>query len=225
MVPRSALLVILLAACGGKDPPPQVAQNPAPSATTSPADKDDDDDAPRPKKKKKASIEPQGPMSDDTYRSLYLERGDLPGMRLTQDSRDKGADPGDKAFNELGGLKSGMVVWMGDNDAPVWRVADIRWVFPTVTAAKKYHEAQLQKNSEGENEADQWAPVGSECHVFGGTRNFQSVRMTHYFYIFRKGRTVVKLYVAQGPNVQGQKLTPDVVKPIADKVAARVGKK
>jgi hypothetical protein len=224
MVPRSALLVIFLAACGGKDPPPQVAQNPAPAATSKDATPDDDDD-PKPKKRKRATIEPQGPMADDTYRSLYLERGDLPGMRIAQDSRDKGADPGDSAFREHGGLKSGMVVWTGDSDAPVWRVADIRWVFPSVSAAKKYHEAQLGKNSEGEGEADRWAPVGSDCHVFGGTRTMSNVRMTHFFYIFRKGRTVVKLYVAQGPGVQGQKLTPDMVKPIADKIASRVGKK
>ena len=69
-------------------------------------------------------------------------------------------------------------------------------------------------------------PVGQECHVFGGTkvdRNF-GLRYTSFFYIFRVGRAVVKLYAAEGDMAaqHGRSLTPRHMTPIAERISSRI---
>ncbi|MBI2527573.1 MAG: hypothetical protein HYY95_17435 [Candidatus Rokubacteria bacterium] len=160
-----------------------------------------------------------------TYLAMFLEPSDVPpGMRRIQDSRDKGPRAGDLAYAKHGGEQAGLAIWMGAPGTAVWRLADIRWLFATDTGAAAYHRATLGVNSEGYPEVPSAPKVGSECRVFGGTR-FEpalSRNLTQYFYIFRVGRAVVKLHVAQGPAVEGVMLTPGLVKPIADKAAARI---
>lgn len=163
-----------------------------------------------------------GPLSDQTYAKLYLDASDLPqGMRLTQDSRRK-SPQGDKEFEKEGGERAGFAVWMGDDDRPVWRVVDVRWVFPTAEAAAAYHKATLRKNSENLREVPGARTPGDDGHVFGGAMSMMGIDLVNYLYLFRVDRVVVKLYVAQGPKVKGARLRPDLVEPIADKVAARV---
>lgn len=163
------------------------------------------------------------PLKDDTYAKLYLEAGDLPpGMKRTQDSRTKGADEGDTEFKKLGGERSGLAVWMGASDQPVWRLVDIRWVFPDAEAAAVYHKARLRQNAENQPRVPGAAPVGQDGYVFGGSISMMGMDIVNYLYLFRVDRVLIKLYVAQDPQMKGTQLRPELVKPIAERAAAQV---
>ncbi len=135
-----------------------------------------------------------------------------------------GPDAGDVAYVRHGGQQAGMAIWMGPAETPVWRLVDIRWLFPSAADAAAYQRATLGLTSEGYAEIPGAPRVGSECRVFGGTRFEPTLRrnFTQYFYVFRVGRAVVKLHVVQGPSVAGVKLTPELVKGIAERAAERV---
>src|SRR5205823_13622071 len=91
-----------------------------------------------------------GMLDDEAFLALFLEAPDLPdGLTLTDDSRDQGVDSADRAFEEYGGLKSGLRVWRGRLGDPVDQLVDIRWLFPSAQAADAYHRATLLSNSEG----------------------------------------------------------------------------
>lgn len=156
-----------------------------------------------------------GPPSSD-YLSLFLEQDELPGMRMVQDSRDLGPDSSDDAFSSYGGVAAGMRIWMDEADRPVWRLVDVRWTFPDAERAAGYHEARLVANSEGATPVPGAPTVGAECHVFG-----MSVGVTAYYYLFRVGAVVVKLFVARGPQA-ARDLTPETVREIAGRVVRRV---
>lgn len=162
------------------------------------------------------------PSPSRPYDNLYLQDGDLPpGMTMTQDSRGRGADPGDTAFRQHGGLDSGGTVWHGPQTAPVFRLVDIRWVFPTAQAAMAYHRQTTGANSEGTAEVRGAPAVGTDCHVFGGL--FEPLGpgtgITSYFYLFTVGTVVVKLYAA---DFDGRSLRPDLLTPIAQKIVQRI---
>ncbi len=164
------------------------------------------------------------PLSEAAYLALFLTEAELPkGMRRVQDSRKKGADPQDSAYRKHGGQSAGMSIWMGRSDDPVWRMVDIRWVFPSESAARAYHAEALSANSERQPRIPKAEHVGTECGVFGGTVTHEAakVTMTHYFYIFRVGRVVSKLYVAQGPSASKGALTVTAVAALAGKIATR----
>lgn len=154
----------------------------------------------------------------------YLEQDDLPGMSLVQDSADAGPDPGDYAFAACDGLGSGLRAWMAPETGPVWRLVDIRFVFPDAARASAYHAERLLANSELNPPVPDAPPVGEECRVFGGTRPvpMAGIEMTTWFYVFRVGRVVVKLFVAQGPD-SVQPLQVGHVEAIARRIVARLG--
>lgn len=154
----------------------------------------------------------------------FLTAADLAGMRRSQDSRSKGADARDKAFSKHGGQSAGMAVWMGGTKDAVWRLVDIRWTFPTEAAARAYHADALKANSEGAAPVPAAGKVGSECSVFGGTSTHPAlgVTMTQFYYVFRVGKVVAKVYVAQGPSAAKGALTAAKVQAIAAKAAARM---
>ena len=164
-----------------------------------------------------AAIPPAG--SDD----LFLTAADLPGMQMTQDSRHAGADPGDAPYAAHHGQGGGMAVWMAEGDAPAWRLVDIVWVFPSADDAKGFHQEDLARNSEGAPEILGAPKIGDECRVYGGTRMqpLLGADMTDYYYIFRTGRVVHKLYVAESPNVAAGTLKAADVAAIAARVQVR----
>lgn len=175
---------------------------------------------------------PPGPvgLQRPQYLKLFLNATDLttvraPNMRMVQDTRTKGADPRDTAYRTHRGVASGFAVWMANrSDVRVWRLVDIRWVFRSNADASAYYRATLRRNAEGNPRVAGAAPIGDECQVFGGTQKMAGVAVTHYFYIFRVANVVVKLYVAQGPNVYGEKdrLIPVAVTAIARKIKSRI---
>lgn len=171
-------------------------------------------------------------MNQETYLNLFLDVNDLPGMERVQDSRLRGTDPHDGAFLQCRGLYSGMAVWMAQESAPVWRLVDIRWVFPTDMDAAAYHQATLNVNGEGEALVQGAPVVGQECYVFGGAKvdyalyqiTGMTTSITQFYYVFRAGRVVVKLYIAEGELAAqaGARLHVGMAQQIAERINWRV---
>lgn len=154
--------------------------------------------------------------------ALYLGPGDLPStLQMVQDERDRGPDPDDDQFNALGGLHSGFCIWLAEHDQSLWRVVDIRFVFPDDAAAALYHRKRLAQNSESMPPVPDAPLVGQECQVFGGKirgdLGGQQFEITNYIYVYRVGRVVVKLFAAQGMQAS-QPLLPAGIVPTAERI-------
>ncbi|NLI82870.1 MAG: hypothetical protein GX443_14440 [Deltaproteobacteria bacterium] len=165
----------------------------------------------------------------ELFLPMYLEEHDVPGkVKMTQDTRSYlPLKPEDNAlFVKHCGYHRGLALWVGGFDQTVWRLVDIRWVLPTENEAKAYHKATIQGNSEGQPRVSGAPVVGNDCQVFGGTFNVKGKPLTHYYYIFRVQNVVVKLYVAQGPDVVNpdRRLTPAKVADIARICVHRIEK-
>lgn len=204
-----AVLALGLAACA--DPPPRDPSSATPSAPPPPP----------------AAPAPPKTVGRDEYRASYLVAEDFGGeLKNTQDSRDMAAPADDKSYAAFGGQYGGLMVWTTDKlDAPLWRVVDIRWLFPSEDKAKGYLEAELEGQiSEGMPPNHNVAPVGEDCHVFGGSiaNPLLGGTITNYVYAFRVKNLVAKVYIAQGLNAPEGSLTALMVAPIAQKAVARM---
>lgn len=163
----------------------------------------------------------------EEFLDLFLETKDFDKpVRLDQDTRERGPDPDNRAFPKHQGLFSGFTIWMGDTDCPVWRIVDGRWSFPLSEKASAFHQEALDHNSEGFPPVSGSRSVGEECHVSGGTypipiENIE-MNMTAFSYIFRVYNVVVKLFVAQGPDLPDGTLTPDEVSILAERIERRI---
>lgn len=162
----------------------------------------------------------------ELFLPVFLEAQDLPGdIKMTQDTRcHLPLDPGDDAFARHCGFCSGLALWQGRFDQTIFRLVDIRWVFPTKKEAQAYHVERLLANSEGQPEIPGAPLAGTDCRVFGGTIDVRGTPLTHYYYIFRVQNVVVKLYVAQGPDVIGteKSLTLEKVAELAETCIQRI---
>ena len=167
--------------------------------------------------------EPRG-LAEEDFLLLFLTAADFSnGMRQVQDTRLQGPDPGDRDFARNRGVMSGFTAWMAADSEPVWRVVDIRWTFPDADAAHAYINEGRQKIAEGQPEVSGAEAVGEDCRVFGGTMDTPfGTKITNYFYTFRVGNVVVKLYAAQGPELERPTLTPTLLAPIAKAIVKRV---
>lgn len=165
-------------------------------------------------------------LKGELFLPMFLEKQDLPGnLKMTQDTRRHlPLDPDDDAFLRHCGFCSGLALWEGGFDQTTWRLVDIRYVFPSDIEAQAYLTEQLPTMSEGQPQIPGAPIVGTECKVFGGTFNIRGKPLTHFYYIFRVQNIVVKLYVAQGPDVIGsdKALTPEKVSVLARKCIHRI---
>ncbi|MFO0744261.1 MAG: hypothetical protein U1F43_01115 [Myxococcota bacterium] len=110
-------------------------------------------------------------------------------------------------------------------DAPLWRLVDVRWLFPSEAAAQAYLDASWDALSERQPEVPAKVdPVVPGARVFGGTHKdpILDLESTQFFVVFRQGRTVVKLFAAEGPEAKAH-LTLAAVNALAKKVVTRVG--
>jgi hypothetical protein len=165
-------------------------------------------------------------LHQDPYLATYLDQADLPEMHRVQDSRLSGPDKGDAPFAVHGGQFSGLQVWMGADDAVVWRLVDIRFAFPDPACAAAYHRERLRVNAEG-HPGVRGAPfVGRGCTVFGGVQAIPvhpDLTMTSYFYLFRVSSVLVKLFAAQSAALAPGTLCPLRLTPLARRIEARIG--
>jgi hypothetical protein len=161
-------------------------------------------------------------MSTATYLEFFAQAPDLPaGMSMPQDSRTRGADPGDQAFHRFGGLHAGLARWHA-SDGPISRLIDIRAAFPDATAARNYARAVLQEQMENMLVIKQAPLVGSECVVVGGRfpGMFRSDDgHTSFCYLFTVGPVWVKLSAADYSN---SRMTLEMVHGIAQNIERRI---
>lgn len=156
-----------------------------------------------------------------SHLALFLTRSDLPRMRRVQDTRMKGPSPSDRQFARQQGVSTGFAVWMGRRNARLWRVVDVRWVFPSPKLARRYLRRSLRRNSERMRPVDDAPEVGADSRLFGGRqRSRLGLALTHYIYLFRVGNVVVKLYGAQG--MRGRGLNPTVMARLGRRVVRRI---
>jgi hypothetical protein len=160
------------------------------------------------------------------YASLYLGEADLPAsLSLSQDSRAQGPDAGDFWFTLHAGIHCGFQVWQGDIADTVWRVVDIRYVFPDEQAAAIYLETRRQALCENSPILEEAATVGGSGTVSGGPMAYPvggaEAELTVYYYVFRVGSVVAKLFAAQGQET-AEPLVPEAIKPLAERVADRI---
>lgn len=140
------------------------------------------------------------------FDKLFLTPADLPhGFKMTQqDASSKDESPN---FARFKGEMSGMKIFQGPADASLQRIVDIRYAFPNEQLAQQFLQAARTELSEKTPEVTTFKPVGSECKVFGGVSKL-AVAMglepfNQWFYTFREGRVVVKLFGAPGPAATG----------------------
>jgi hypothetical protein len=167
-----------------------------------------------------------GSARGELFLPMFLEKEDIKnGVRLTQDTRRYlPPDPDDRSFDKYCGYHAGLALWEGGFDRTIYRLVDIRYVFPTENEAKAYHADELFAKSEGQPEIPDAPKVGDECSVFGGNVKLMGVSLNHYYYIFRVQNVVVKLYACQGPDVvdPAETLTPGKVAKLAEICMKRV---
>lgn len=116
---------------------------------------------------------------------------------------------------------------MGLATEPVWRLVDIRWVFPDAAAATRYDEASMQKNAEGLTEFGSGAMPRSKS--FRGSTvvppQHQGVLQPQlqYIVLFVHGSVVAKLYVCQGPQSQRKPEYVQHIMALMDRVGVKIG--
>lgn len=152
------------------------------------------------------------------YLDLFLTDAEMPpDVEQVQDSRLQGPDDRDHSFTPLGGRRTGLVLWLGEEDRTLWRIVDIRWEFPDAEAASRYLSDELPYHGEGQPPLADAPAAGEQWHAFGGV----APRLTAFHYVLRVGRIVAKLFVAQGRAAKTA-LTLADVHALAEKAAARI---
>lgn len=154
----------------------------------------------------------------------FLQPADLPpNYKLVEEHYGSLGDQ-PKAFAVNKGLESGIKVYEGVPDAALSRIVDIRWTFPNEKLAKQFLQDCGKQLGEGADEATAWAkPRGSEGRVFGGANPLMLRRKSliyHWYYIFREGRVVVKLYGTEG-LISKRHPHPDDMLPLAEAAIKR----
>jgi hypothetical protein len=167
-----------------------------------------------------------GAVRGEFFLPMFLKKQDLPGnLEMTQDTRRHlPLDPDDDKFARHCGFSSGLALWESGFDQTIWRLVDIRYIFPTEKEAQAYHAEQLPVMSEGQPRIPGAPLAGTHCGVFGGHVTIKGTPLTHYYYIFSVQNVVVKLYVAQGPHIAGTKkaLTLEMVAGLAETCIQRI---
>lgn len=155
--------------------------------------------------------------------SLFLEGDDLPGMHLVQDSSDSAPAADDYAYAACDGIGTGLRVWLAPATQPVWRLVDIRFAFPDAARAAAYHAERLVANAEGQPPVLDAPLIGEDCRVFGGDVKMSALGldMRAFYYVFRVGSVVVKLFAAQGP-VASERLEARHLYTITERALARL---
>ncbi len=166
--------------------------------------------------------QPMASISDETYLDLFVQTSDLPaGMTMPQDSRTRGADPGDAAFRQCGGTHAGLARWASD-DGPINRLIDIRAVFPDARAATDYARAVLREQVENMPAIPDAPTAGENCVVVGGQFPdllFGRAGHTSVCYLFTVGPVWVKLFAADYGN---DRMSAPMVHAIAQNIARRI---
>lgn len=157
------------------------------------------------------------------YAKIFLTPADLGKDYNVAEEKEGNLSDQPKTYQKYKGEYSGIKVLLGDELLPIQRVVDIRWVFPDAKMAQKFLDETQTLLSEGAGPVRDAKSPGAGGKVYGGV-NHVALKMRagvfyHYYYIFREGRCVVKVYGSEGRLSKGHP-TPALMLPIAEKAAA-----
>lgn len=152
---------------------------------------------------------------DPTWSTLFLEDNELPGYQRGDDRRD--GPPADRLYETHGGLRGGHREWMGADTAPVHRIIDGRWLFPSAKTASAFVQAAAAREKLPAGTA---TALGDSTHAWGGT-TATGERMQ--VLMIRIGRVVARLAVTEGPKAARifQPLGPQHLVPIGEAIVKR----
>lgn len=151
----------------------------------------------------------------------HLVAGDLPSAPDRIEA-NKGAC-GEPEAVANGCLSFTKNLWVSkDAKAVVWTTFDLRWVFPDAAAAERFIKSV--DLSEGYPAVAQPPAVGADAKMFSAQGDFYGLGVDMFMYnlVFRVDNVVVKVFVTQGPEVQGKPLTPLMVGAIGQKAVGRI---
>jgi hypothetical protein len=144
-------------------------------------------------------------------------------MTNSKDDRLKGDDDDDTSFVEHHGLLAGMNIWNATvRPDTIDRLVDIHWLFPDTASAEAYINETWTRNAEGAPHLDLALRVGDNSQAFGGPLTMGGMKMVWYYYIFRVGRVVSKVFVSQSVEYPSPVLTIGRAYTIANEVVSRI---
>lgn len=163
---------------------------------------------------------------DPAWARLFLDSGDLGGFVRGADRRDVDPTPYDRAFATYRGVKAGSAEWLGSEAAPIYRVVEARWLFPSNKAARGYLESPLTQVTAGDGLPSVAAPaIGDGALAWGGSEPGRTPpqRLARQIVLFRIGRLVARLHATEGARAPHlyQALAQDMLLPLADAVIRR----
>ncbi len=144
------------------------------------------------------------PEHNRLYEGLFLSPEELPGLAQTQ-STHGGPDPDDLCFEREGGRAGGFHVWSALKEDQLRRIVDIRWLFPTPAAARRYHRIRFAANAEGLPLLPDRPSIGEGARLLGGTPpmaaslGLDADDSTMGIALFVIGPVVVKVFVSGVP--------------------------
>ncbi len=150
--------------------------------------------------------------------ALFLDHNELPGYQR-RDERETTPGAIERAFVAHGGVTAGHTIWMGTDTAPVHRIVDARWMFPSAKAANAFLQAAATTTGDGLPSLP-LAGIGDGGYAWGGHK---SGRARAQIMLFRVGRIVVKLAVTEGPKAHTvfQTLSQAMLVPFAETIVKR----
>jgi hypothetical protein len=167
---------------------------------------------------------PPARTTDPAWPALFLDESELGGFERREDRRDQNPIANDAAFVEQRGVAAGSIVWLGNEAWPMWRIVDTRWLFPSVATAAAYADVMVAHAGEGLPTLPVPA-IGDGARGWGGiqlARGTQA-RYAGQILVFRVGRMVAKIFVAEGPKAPqaGQALAQSMLFPLAEAAVRR----
>jgi len=162
--------------------------------------------------------------SDPAWNALFLDDAELHGFHRTEDETPATAPVEDRAYAQRGGVGTASTTWLGNEAAAVYRIADTRWLFPSVKAAAAFVQAILPHANEGLPPAPT-PSLGDAAHAWGDPRlaRGSTAREARQVLVLRVGRLVAKLHVTEGPRAakQFQALIAPMLVPYGEAIVRR----
>ena len=164
----------------------------------------------------------QPTVPDSFFNDLFLQADAAPpGMKL--DGRKDVENAEDKST--YGMLRGGRNDWKGPPDNAIFIFNDIRLVFPTEEAAKRYLDEKSGRLSEGLPRITSAPEIGTDGKVFGGVAGDPGgTQINAYMYVFRVRYVVVKVFGAHVVNAP-RGLSALVLAPFAQRAKERLEEK
>lgn len=134
------------------------------------------------------------PQEERVYRALFLTAEDVDGLKGGEAVHGEEAESGDDAWVPCHGIKAGFQVWQRIEGTELTRLVDVRWLFPSEDAARRYHTSRLAANAEGFRPVPAFVMPGAEVAAFAGLDPF-GLGGEMRIYLFAFGRVCAKVFV------------------------------